>query len=901
MNCEHLESDELIIEFEIRNIHGSILSQLTSLKMYLEDENNHVKNLPENPHESALRNPAQEVILCITKLKVLHAEIKNQFESDSFEFSDFFESLKSRLLHILSRARRMSHFENIQPTTNAIITTCSVLLENIVKVQRKEISVQDSRPALDDMCQSIADIEGQIKQLDEVDLTKSPTTPDMTYLSGRMHHSSKPSGIQVSEAAPNVTTTVTTVHAPSNMTHVNSLITNARNFGTPMFPTYPTSYPPMFPQYMTPFHAPPPFFHPPPPVVPNLSQTAPVPEPHHSRWTSQSKPLSKSTKSSFSTPRPQTVSPAQLPANLSIGLDFSSTKNLNELTVATADPNEKLAEISGLLNDYLSQMRNITFAQPEAIQIASPPPNIHTVENNTFTITQPSIVPNTSTTTTTSSSLRAPNSQNVNQTSASSVTNSKTSNIILKWNISFDGSTKDIAVERFLFRVEFLAAAFEISEDQLVKNLGFLLKGPAKEFYWVVVEKTARTGLTWKQLRCVFVNQYQDRRTDSDIRHMLDLRKQKFKEAIQDFYNDLLAISLPLRVPLNDLEILELIKRNMRYGLQTAVAGESFKSLPEFLHKLIAIEDSWNRIGYVPETAMFPKYGGHPSKVAEMESNTSVSNSSPSNVVSQAQCVIPQNQNIAAFSNVNAPRSSSNIPATQQFGGFMPISYDQSQANQCFQPTLPVGYQYYPNQVFPSAYNYQSLPVNTNQSFENFNINEVNVADASVQNQSSNLMLSETPVSFANNQFITSPECVHNCGVSVEAIGNQIGNSYQQSSSNNQTSTSVQPSQYVPPLGCFNCGQTGHGWVECPSPYRRLFCYSCGWINTVKPKCPYCQLMKQQSGNTKPGVMNKGATYLPNNKTVPRQPFQQQPQNQAQRQQTFQPPSNPMQQHPPQH
>lgn len=128
-----------------------------------------------------------------------------------------------------------------------------------------------------------------------------------------------------------------------------------------------------------------------------------------------------------------------------------------------------------------------------------------------------------------------------------------------------------------MFRVEYLASVFCISDNQLVNNFGFLVRGAAKEFYWMVIEKTSNLDLSWKQLRCAFVNQYQIRRSDSDIKRMLDSRKQKNREPFQDFYNDLLCISLPLREPMLDQDLIELMQRNMRYGLQIDCAGKLFR------------------------------------------------------------------------------------------------------------------------------------------------------------------------------------------------------------------------------------------------------------------------------------------------------------------------------------
>lgn len=51
------------------------------------------------------------------------------------------------------------------------------------------------------------------------------------------------------------------------------------------------------------------------------------------------------------------------------------------------------------------------------------------------------------------------------------------------------------------------------------------------------------------------------------------------------------------------------------------------------------------------------------------------------------------------------------------------------------------------------------------------------------------------------------------------------------------------PSQYV----CFNCSEKGHGFRDCPSEQRLLFCYRCGEKNVTSPNCPACLENRRRS------------------------------------------------------
>lgn len=52
---------------------------------------------------------------------------------------------------------------------------------------------------------------------------------------------------------------------------------------------------------------------------------------------------------------------------------------------------------------------------------------------------------------------------------------------------------------------------------------------------------------------------------------------------------------------------------------------------------------------------------------------------------------------------------------------------------------------------------------------------------------------------------------------------------------------------------CWNCKRHGHGFRECPSNERSLFCYRCGQPDTTTPNCVRCQ-----SGNSRRNVIRAG-------------------------------------------
>lgn len=864
MNIEHLEGDELLIEFEIRGIKGPLLRQLTLLGNILKNENEGTAEIPDKPHLKASQHPKREIDTCINKLKTIRECIQTFLNSEN-QGNELLEGITSRIIHLQGRINRISKSKGVKTVSEKINLSCQTLLETIVKVQQQQISKEDSLATIDTVPVEYINPEDNLSTkndtAEDTGRAKSPPTPIVSQ--GQLNTTSSLNATTPTFSASFGTNNNRDLifHRNSHLkptsggAQVNNIPGSSNQPFMNNYPQYPSRHMPPMPFYFDPtmgsqfFSTQMPPMIQPLPFGPNMFIRPPGIETlggqHHSNHnqTRQTETNVNQVPNSAQNPngaqnqnttenqisgsrqnsRPTTT---RFQTPLIPEHNFSSTRAIDEHQ--TTDPLERIVELSQFLNEYLSQTRaeimnnnisqNVSPIEPEIQPVPAPSEN-----QNTFTIENRNVPA-------VSSSTSNQKSRNGNSTSS----------IILKWNISFDGSSKDIAVERFLFRVQYLASSFEITEEQLVKNLGFLLKGPAKEFYWVLVEKAQ--NLTWQQLRCAFINQYKDRRTDSDIRHILDLRKQRFKENIQDFYNDLLAISLPLRTPLTDLETLDLMKRNMRAGLQISIAGEQFRSLPDFLHRCISIEDSWNRIGFIPEQSMFPR-----NKINEIDTTVS---QSQLNLTPQSQSQInyssPPHSYQLTPSNTSTPQSisalntdHSNLSSTQilsQNINYQPLgNYSQNTAS----TANPHTYTAHPF----TAQIFQSHP----PDHSNF-----------MQSSGHGICLPQPGVSSNNPEFHenSTNHQSNYAGPAIDAFTPCYTNQ-----SNFSHPSIMQIQKYTPPKACFNCLVAGHNWVECPAAFRKMFCYTCGWMDTVKPKCPYCNYNKP--GNVKKEVRNPAETHLP--------------------------------------
>lgn len=49
------------------------------------------------------------------------------------------------------------------------------------------------------------------------------------------------------------------------------------------------------------------------------------------------------------------------------------------------------------------------------------------------------------------------------------------------------------------------------------------------------------------------------------------------------------------------------------------------------------------------------------------------------------------------------------------------------------------------------------------------------------------------------------------------------------------------------PIGCWNCGRTGHSFTQCPEPRDKIFCFRCGKANVTTTKCNNCSGNEQRN------------------------------------------------------
>lgn len=179
------------------------------------------------------------------------------------------------------------------------------------------------------------------------------------------------------------------------------------------------------------------------------------------------------------------------------------------------------------------------------------------------------------------------------------------SEIMRHWNFFFDGISQDLSIDEFIMRVEHLSKTNYLPYQMLAENLYVLLKGVALNYYWKCIKNIC--PFTWNNLKQELVEKFQNLRTDSQLRRSINARKQKHGESFVSFYNTLQEMISSLQTNISNQEMLNLIRNNMRPGLQMSLAIQKYTHIGELVSDCITMEENWSRFNYNPDSFNPPR------------------------------------------------------------------------------------------------------------------------------------------------------------------------------------------------------------------------------------------------------------------------------------------------------
>lgn len=541
-----LDFDKFEIECRIRNLNdGTNIARLKNLLEQVQAESTTPVLIPTVAHTAAFKNPKRELKVCNEKLNTLHTWIQHHLKNKDLRRIHL-SKVKSRILHVQGRLFRISKSKVANQEAISLLDICSNLLDSIEKVISEEQDIEGLETSFSNIEltepsdeSSTSDEENDFEKKDKIIQTVSENKN--LFLAGPSENNSECSQTASGSKEPLPSTSQSSIPGFSG----NQKSEQENTYVSDVLSKIPANIPQK-----------------------DLLHLVDI---INSRLNSRIHTTLSQLEKSF---KPPPHSPPNLNESFASGSSAQIENSIRPNLVSS--------------NYALNQSRSSGPKRSVHFDPSIPPPSIHSPpgihHQNISNI----------------SSERPPpcNSNSVRSEEAKSLS---------KWNIRY-GSTSDDkqnerSVDRFLFQVEFLANAYNVSSARLVKELSVLLRGEPYEWYWNYVQ---RNGLvTWPVLRAELVKMFRDRRTYDEVRQDLESRKQKYdkKETFLQFYNVMLAKTLNFQTPYSDVDFLRILKQNMRPGLQVALAIENVPTIDQLIQRCMSLEDTWTRNHFDPEAS----------------------------------------------------------------------------------------------------------------------------------------------------------------------------------------------------------------------------------------------------------------------------------------------------------
>lgn len=194
--------------------------------------------------------------------------------------------------------------------------------------------------------------------------------------------------------------------------------------------------------------------------------------------------------------------------------------------------------------------------------------------------------------------------------------------------IGFDGISTAVPIDLFLFQVETLASSLNMSDELLFTEICFVLKGNALRYYWTY--RRSHPDSTWKQFRKDLIERFKDRRTEFELRRLVESRKQHSKETFLNFYNDVWSLTLQCKKMYSEEDLIDVLRLNMHPALQLNLTDKTFASVQDLIKSATAWETTWSRLGINMDNIVSGKRSIHELQFTTNSTNPTLNYDQPS-------------------------------------------------------------------------------------------------------------------------------------------------------------------------------------------------------------------------------------------------------------------------------
>lgn len=175
-----------------------------------------------------------------------------------------------------------------------------------------------------------------------------------------------------------------------------------------------------------------------------------------------------------------------------------------------------------------------------------------------------------------------------------------------KWGIKFDGTTKTVSIEDFLFRVEAMREDNQCSYQILMKGFHHLLSGEAYEWLWSY--RRQYPDCEWDQLRASMVKKFRRHESDYEIQRKIMERRQGYNENCESFINDIICLRNQMKNPTPERDFVKMVKENLKdnilqlvYPMKIVCIEQLVKESKRAEQNILKRRQDLNRMRTVPK------------------------------------------------------------------------------------------------------------------------------------------------------------------------------------------------------------------------------------------------------------------------------------------------------------
>lgn len=147
-----------------------------------------------------------------------------------------------------------------------------------------------------------------------------------------------------------------------------------------------------------------------------------------------------------------------------------------------------------------------------------------------------------------------------------------------QWPIKFNGT----GVQKFLKKLNRLQKSYGYDDATVAKYFHLLVEGRAADWYWMYCDEYEDVVL--KHLKVELAKRFKSEETDMTLLTRMYERKQG-RDSFCKFYDDVLDINFSMKSPLDDSQIIEILRTNMDDEVRQRIFTYETKDRTKFYHK----------------------------------------------------------------------------------------------------------------------------------------------------------------------------------------------------------------------------------------------------------------------------------------------------------------------------